>query len=328
LQQSGRPAEGLAVFESLAKDFPTVPDYQLALAHALTNRGAVLSLQKQWQEGEDLLRRALSLEEKLDALRSPELLEARCRTLRNLAFVSLLRGRADEAEKFARASLALRKEWFSRVKADPHQQTDPLSATFYARHSTNDSYYDVGRPAEKLVQSYGMLIQLLQAAQRWQEIRDLYEEALTVAGDEANLNNAMAWFLATCPVARFRDPARSIRLVEKALAMAGKDSLQAPSEGDFRNTLGVARYRAGGWEAAVEALEQSRKLRRGGDASDWLFLAMAHQKLGHRAEACKWYTQSVQWLEENRPALAANPAQAEELGRFRREAEEVLGQKK
>jgi tetratricopeptide (TPR) repeat protein len=91
--------------------------------------------------------------------------------------------------------------------------------------------------------------------------------------------------------------------------------------------LGVARYRAGHWKAAVQALEQSQKLREGGDAFDWLFLAMAHQKLGDADQARKCYTQAVQWLENNPQALA-HPRQAEEFARFRQEAEEVLGNKK
>jgi serine/threonine protein kinase/tetratricopeptide (TPR) repeat protein len=327
LQLGGSPTEGLAAFENLVRDHPTVPEYQLALAKALSNRGGVLFLQKQWQRGEDLLRRALSLEEKV-ALESPEVLEARCGTLQSLVFVVHTTGRRDEAEKLMRAQLALRKKWFAQIKDDPRQQPNPAVAAFYARHSTKEARYDVGRPAEKLAHSYGMLIVLLRNRQNWQEIADLYEEALKVAAEEASLNNDAAWFLATCPVVKLRDPARAVRLAEKTLVLAKKDPLQARSEGGYRNTLGVANYRAGNWQAAITALEQSRKLRQGGDAVDWLFLAMAHQKLGHTDTARKWCAQAVQWLEKNRAALAADPAQAEELGRFRGEAEEILGQTK
>jgi serine/threonine protein kinase/tetratricopeptide (TPR) repeat protein len=324
LQQSAKSAEGLALCENLVKDYPKVLEYQLALAQALTNRGGVLFLQKQWQKGEDLLRRALSLEEKLTP-QSPEVLATRCGTLQSLVFVEAAKGRADEAEKICRAHLALRKRWFSQVKDDPAEQPDPLLAAFYARHSTKEARYDVGRPPEKLAQSYGMLIQLLQGMQRWQEISDLYEEALKMLPNEASLNNEAAWFLATCPVAKFRDPARAVRLAEKALDR--KEPNQVVKAGDIWNTLGVARYRAGQWEAAVQGLEQSRKLRDGGDAVDWLFLAMAHQKLGHTDQAGKCYAEAIRWLKNNRQVLA-NPAQAEEFGRFRREAEEVLGLKK
>jgi hypothetical protein len=48
------------------------------------------------------------------------------------------------------------------------------------------------------------------------------------------------------------------------------------------------------------------------------FLAMAHWQLGDKEQAHTWYDQAVQWMEKNKP-------QDEELGRFRAEAEELLG---
>jgi hypothetical protein len=54
----------------------------------------------------------------------------------------------------------------------------------------------------------------------------------------------------------------------------------------------------------------------GGNPYDWLFLAMAEQKLGHTAEARSWYEKSVQWLGRN--------ADSEELARFREEARAVI----
>jgi serine/threonine protein kinase len=330
LQQNGKPAERLALCETLVKDYPTVPEYQLALAHTLTNRAADLYSEKHLPQAEDLLRRALRLEEKL-TLEDPDCLEQKCRTLQNLGWVLLARGRAEEAEKLMRANLELRQRWFAQAKDDRHLQVDPLLAAFYAQHARGDLYYDAGQPGDTLARSYCLLAQVLRPAHRWQEISDLYEEALKRIGDEPRLNNEVAWFLVTCPVAKFRDPARAVRLAEKAVAAVHKDPLQAANEGDDCNTLGLAHYRAGNWQAAVAALEQSRKLRRGGDVVDWLFLAMAHQKLGHPDEARKWYAQAVQWLEKNREALATDPTQsetAEEMDRFRREAEEVLGQNK
>jgi serine/threonine protein kinase/tetratricopeptide (TPR) repeat protein len=328
LELGGRQGEGLALCEKLAKDYPTTGEYQLALASALTNRGVILYRDKQLPEAEELLRRALRLQEKLTALRSPELLDKQSLTLQDLAGVLVDRGRADEGEKAIRASLALRKQWFARVKADPPPQDHALLHAYHARHSSNELRAFVGRPEEKLAYVYGLLAMLLRPAGRWQETSDLFEEALKVVGEETSLSNDAAWFLVTCPATEFRDPARAGRLAEKALAVARKDPLQAPKEAGCWNTLGVARYRAGDWQAATKALGQAMRLHQGGDATDWLFLAMAHQKLGHDAEARKWYAQAVQWQEKNRQALAADPALAEELGRFRREAEEVLGQKK
>jgi serine/threonine protein kinase/Flp pilus assembly protein TadD len=133
--------------------------------------------------------------------------------------------------------------------------------------------------------------------------------------------NELAWLLATCPDAKIRNPQRAVELARKVVD-------KVPREGTFWNTLGVAIYRAGDWKAAAAAFDKSMELRAGGDAFDWFFLAMAHWKLGDHAEARKRYDQAVQWVEKNGPALAKNPQAAEELGRFRSEAEEVLELKK
>ena len=85
----------------------------------------------------------------------------------------------------------------------------------------------------------------------------------------------------------------------------------------IRNTLGVARYRAGQYEEAIADLEKAAALRKGGDSFDWLFLAMSHWQLGNKDEARKWYDKAVEWTEKNQPRNA-------ELRRFRTEAAELL----
>ena len=76
------------------------------------------------------------------------------------------------------------------------------------------------------------------------------------------------------------------------------------------------------------ALHKSMELTGGGDAGDWLFLAMAHRKLGDDDEARKQYNRAVEWLEKNKEKIAKNKTQAAELRSFQREAEEVLELKK
>jgi tetratricopeptide (TPR) repeat protein len=148
-----------------------------------------------------------------------------------------------------------------------------------------------------------------------------YEMALKLAPADALAHNGLAWLLATCPDPKLRDPRRAVALAKKAVELA-------PKAGGYWNTLGVAHYCAGDWKAAVAALDKSMELRKGGDVYDWLFLAMAHHKLGKHAEARKAYDQASQWLEKNKESLAKNKTQAEELRRFRSETEEVLELKK
>ena len=83
------------------------------------------------------------------------------------------------------------------------------------------------------------------------------------------------------------------------------------------NTLARAHYRAGDWKLTALALEKSMQLRKGGDAFDWFFLAMAQWQLDYKEEAAKWYAQAVQWMDKNAP-------QNQELRRFRTEAAELL----
>jgi hypothetical protein len=64
-------------------------------------------------------------------------------------------------------------------------------------------------------------------------------------------------------------------------------------------TLGAALYRAGRPAEAIGRLEEEIRAR--GDQSgprDWAFLALAHHRLGHRAEARRWLDR----LREHRPS--------------------------
>jgi tetratricopeptide (TPR) repeat protein len=122
--------------------------------------------------------------------------------------------------------------------------------------------------------------------------------------------NNLAWLLATCPESNFRNPTKALELAAKTVELD-------PTHPAFAQTLGMAQYRVGEWQAAVTAFEKSMKFSDGGDSNNWFFLAMAHWRLNHIDEARKWYDKAVGWMEKNQP-------KNEELGRFRKEAAELL----
>jgi tetratricopeptide (TPR) repeat protein len=140
---------------------------------------------------------------------------------------------------------------------------------------------------------------------------------LELAPDNAEPHNDLAWFLATCPDAKVRDPGRAVELAKRAVELS-------PKEGNYWNTLGVAHYRAGDWKPCIETLEKSMELPQGGDAFDFFFLAMAHWQLGHKDEAQKWQEKAVQWMHKNEEALKKDKLHDAELRRFRAEAEKLL----
>jgi tetratricopeptide (TPR) repeat protein len=143
--------------------------------------------------------------------------------------------------------------------------------------------------------------------------RQLQESCLeTLAGEpnEPFPRNSLAWLLASRPDARPYDPAKAVSLAKEAVALA-------PTVGAYRTTLGVAQYRVGNTQAAAAALEESMRLRSGGDVYDWLFLAMVRRQLGDPATARRWYNRAVAWIEKSAP-------HDQELLRFRAEAARLV----
>jgi tetratricopeptide (TPR) repeat protein len=123
--------------------------------------------------------------------------------------------------------------------------------------------------------------------------------------------DSFARTFATSPLKELRNGPRAVELASKAVELA-------PTNGAFWNTSGVAQYRVGNYKAAIEALNKSMELRKGGDATDWFFVAMAEWQLGNKPTAYRRYAEAVQWMEMKAPTNA-------EMIRFRSEAAELLG---
>ena len=100
--------------------------------------------------------------------------------------------------------------------------------------------------------------------------------------------------------------------------MARQALQREPGSAKHWGLLGVAQYRAGDDPGAIESLERWTKLLGDGDGLLWPFLALAHERLGHRELARSWYEKAVAWLEKNRPVY-------EEYRRFLAEAAALLG---
>jgi serine/threonine protein kinase len=128
-------------------------------------------------------------------------------------------------------------------------------------------------------------------------------------GDPRICNN-LAWLL----VSRRTEPADG---AAQAVELAQRAVTQDHDNGAYWNTLGIAHFRDGDSKAAASALEQSMRLRCGGDAHDWLFLAMVRSQQGDRADARRLYERSLAWIRANAP-------ENEELLRFRAEAARLL----
>jgi serine/threonine protein kinase len=139
---------------------------------------------------------------------------------------------------------------------------------------------------------------------------DAYRRALD-DDPRGEWHNCLAYRLANCPLVSHRDAPGAVVLAREAIA-------RGPRRARFWNTLGVACYRAGDCAAATRALDRSMALKGGGDAWDWLVLAMMSLQSGDKAQARRWYDQAVKWIEREGPT-------SDELARCRYEVHAMLG---
>jgi serine/threonine protein kinase len=148
------------------------------------------------------------------------------------------------------------------------------------------------------------------------EAREQYLRAIQLCRLAAELDvsaetmNTCGWILVDCPDETLRDPDLAVALAEKAVT-------QQPEQARYWRTLGIACYRKGTWTKARSSLEQSMR-RSGGDAYDWIFLAMACQRLGDVESARVWRDKAVCWLDMQK-------FKPEDLLRYRAEADALLG---
>ena len=146
-----------------------------------------------------------------------------------------------------------------------------------------------------------------------------HREALRLNPDYHNIPNNLAWSLPNnLAWSLALTPDRPPRDYDEAAALAGKAIDLEPKYAGNYNTLALAEYRRGRWDEAIAAAEQSIKLIKGVDASDWFFLAMAHTRKGARDKATTWFDKAVAWTKEKAPK---DP----ELLRFWAEAARLLG---
>jgi tetratricopeptide (TPR) repeat protein len=124
------------------------------------------------------------------------------------------------------------------------------------------------------------------------------------------------------------DPAQAVQWAEKGVAAF-------PKKAWYLHTLALAHYRAEQLDQAVRRAEQSLNDDPSWPAHvvDWLVLAMAHQRLGHPADAHLWLDRARQWMDRERnkypkgaPVIWPVPSWSDrlEIELLNREAEQLF----
>jgi len=158
----------------------------------------------------------------------------------------------------------------------------------------------------QLADRYGALARVLrdrglpaEARAAWIHALDLLAEVASIHPDlpgiqrqRWNCANDLAWFLINEPDPTVGDPQLAVRL-------AIQTTLADPEAAAYWNTLGAAYYRAGDDANAITALERSVTLTGGGTGFDFVFLTLAHSRLGQYEQANHWKAQTDLWMEQH-----------------------------
>lgn len=135
--------------------------------------------------------------------------------------------------------------------------------------------------------------------------------------DKPDNLNTVAWTCVLTPNA-VDDPTVPLRLIETACQ-------SSPGNYSYIDTFGWALYRAGRHDEAIQRFNDVVDgLKTKTYAASCFGLAMAHQRLGHTAEARRWLARAVDKAQKDR-VQTSNWAYRLELDLFQHEAEALIG---
>jgi eukaryotic-like serine/threonine-protein kinase len=144
--------------------------------------------------------------------------------------------------------------------------------------------------------------------------RQAIARALKLSPQNPQDCNRLAWLLATGPV-QLRDPERAISLARTAVQHCRESERSL-----YANTLGVAQYRAGKFQEALETLQQSLASQApNSQAFDLFFMSMCSSKLGNYLAARDYFERAQVLKAQYRSQLSFD--QQTELDEFSEEAE-------
>jgi WD40 repeat protein len=145
-----------------------------------------------------------------------------------------------------------------------------------------------------------------------------YQQAYDASPDDAAASNDLAWALATAP--------EGLRRVTQAVQLAEKSVERKPDNVFFKNTLGVAYYRAGRYQEAVDCLALNLSAQEDAFlAMDLYFLAMSYHQLGESDSAQTYLTWANRWSDSRPSGARLSAEHLTELAMFRAEAEALIG---
>jgi serine/threonine-protein kinase len=270
LKSLGRLDEAIEMYR---KAIQIKPDYVIARE----NLGISLYLQRKYDEALAIYRDALRLD--------PKTISAH----QGLAEVLEAKGRVDEAIDICRRGIRVAPDdgWLHMKLGFLLPKKGRLEeALFEAKEAVRLAPDDSGYV-------HGLAVALRELG-RFDEAQAAYRKSLDLNRNNPYPLNALAWHLLTEPDRRQRRPEEALQLSRRAV-QEGSDVAT-----NF-NTLGLAEYRSGHWDAAITTLKKSIEMSKGTDPTDFFFLAMVYWRRGDKAEAERFFQKGIEGAKQDAP---------------------------
>jgi tetratricopeptide (TPR) repeat protein len=304
-----------SLITQLAQDYPDEPNYRDAKAAVTIQLGRLRIDQKDYKEGERLIREALGIAEQLDRAfpnkpTTPHYPVNIARSLEALAGVQVSTGRMREAEDSYSRALTV---WEKLAITYAHQREEAayreyaITCRYHLGHLMQDrgeflrayEWFEQTLPGAQrqarefpkqsgrryMVANLHLLMGYsLYGAVRRKEAEESFDRYVKLTEELIELfkeDNELKWYfveeLCRFPLSNSHMYARAMALAEVAKASA------------IPRILGMAYYRAGRWPESIRELEKDTQELNGVA----LFLAMAHWKNGDQARARRLYDQTA-----------------------------------
>jgi serine/threonine-protein kinase len=332
LQTLGRETDhalqaSVEFIQDLVRDHPEDPTYRDALAAAKIHLGCLVRGRGTPNEGERLVREALSTAEALDREYPDN--QAPPHYGNNVGQSLLTLGDffvADERSVEAKASFQRAASVWEKLAAKHSREPEEPA---YRRSSVvsllrlSDLYLNENRfteahaclerclpGAERLAREFPnvlayctcawqaqlQLAYCLLGLGRPQEAEAAFRHALMALEQVVRdfpstpeLKTTLAYWLCAFPNVRLRDPLRAVELAQATPAASRKPA-----------SLGPAYYRAGRWKESIRELEKTSDVLHHDTVGIWLFLTMAHWQNGDKEKARRLYDQTIAWMGKHR----------------------------
>jgi len=206
-------------------------------------------------------------------------------SLIHLGLIHTIAGDREKAMETYRKAIARGDAWLAANLADPG-----------VCDSVGMAHFHLGMDLKKLGRAD-------EAEEQFRQSDARFVQQLGLAPDEFVAQQHLCWLLAFCPDDRLRPPSRAVAEVRSLLELTEGKGRDRPSFSQGirpKFTEGLALYRAGDWQGARAALDESCRRRDGGDAYEWFVLAMASARLEDLESARRAYDRAVEWTKWNR----------------------------